>query len=611
MPKKKRKTKRTAYKFLIALVIYLGVFSFFLLIILIHDLPDLNKLQTKEREASVIFESYDGKLIATYGDLFRKAVSYNELPHYVPEAIIAIEDKRFFEHSGIDIKGLIRAAFKNISSGRVVQGGSTITQQLVKNLFLSPSRSIRRKVQEVILAIWMEKKFSKKQILSIYMNRVYFGAGAYGIDAASYKYFQKSAKKLTLCEAARLAGLLKSPSQFSPFYNYEKSNERLKIILDQMVEKKYISEAEKDEAILESKKEIKITMSENRYFTDWILEKLPNLVSAVDKEDLIVRTTLDSRLQEKATEIIQKTLAEYGFKYRTGQMALIAMDKTGAIRALVGGASYGKSQYNRALALRSFGSAFKFFVFLSALEKNFSIDSKISDLPITIGHWHPKNYGYKPLGNISLRMAFYKSVNTATVRLAREVGFDYIIKRAHDLGIQNSISRTPAVALGGSDVNLLDLTASYGAVMKNGIKMIPFGVISVKNKKGKFLYKACYENHPRVIKPDIVNNMKILLKDVVEKGTARRARLPQEAFGKTGTSNNSRDASFIGFSGPLIVGIWNGNDDNSPMNKHATGGFLPAIVWKNFMLYALGYAKNSKKPQQKKKNLSDFVHNLF
>lgn len=586
----------------------LGVFSFFVLILLIHDMPDLDKLQTKERSASIIFESYDGKLIATYGDLFRKPVNYDDLPHYVPEAIIAIEDKRFFHHAGIDIKGLFRAMFQNIASGRVVQGGSTITQQLVKNLFLSPSKSIRRKVQEVILSLWMEKKFTKKQILSIYMNRVYFGAGAYGIDAAAYKYFQKNAKKLTLCEAGRLAGLLKSPSQYSPFYNFEKSTERCKLVLSQMVEEKYISEAEKNEALVEAMIILKpqVLIEENRYFTDWILEKLPNLVNT-ENEDLIVRTTLDSKLQEKAASIIRHLLREHGFKLKVGQMALVAIDKTGAIRALVGGVSYGTSQYNRALALRSYGSAFKFFVFLAALEKEFSIDSEISDMPISIGSWSPKNYAYAPKGSISLRQAFSKSVNTAAVRLSQKVGLNYIIKRAYDLGIQNTLNATPATALGGSAVNLLDLTACYGAVMTDGIKMVPYGVISIKNKSGKVLYKAYYKNHPHVISKETAVKMKILLKDVVEVGTARKAKLPCDAYAKTGTSNSSRDASFIGFAGPLIVGVWSGNDDNSPMNKRATGGFLPALVWKEFMMYALGYEKE----RAPRKNMADFVHKLF
>ncbi|MDR2766237.1 MAG: PBP1A family penicillin-binding protein [Holosporaceae bacterium] len=592
--------KKTAYfnlpdrKRVIRIAVSLGVFAsvlgFFAFIFLIHDMPDLDNLETKGRRASVIFESYDGKTIATYGDLFRRVVKVDKLPRYVGEAVIAIEDRRFYRHCGVDLGGLLRAMATNLISGRIVQGGSTLTQQLAKNLFLSPSRSIKRKVQEFVLAIWLERKFSKKQILSIYLNRVYFGAGAYGIDAAAYRFFGKTAEQLTLYEAAKLAGVLKSPTSYSPFHNSPRSDQRTSLVLSLMVEAKYISENEMKEALLEKNNSyrLSILMDENRYFTDWALEQIQGIVG-VEDEDVIVRTTLDSRLQKNATYIIRKTLNEVGFKNGVHQMALAAMDKTGAVRAMVGGHTYGISQYNRALAQRSFGSAFKYFVFLTALEKGVDVNDHISDMPISIGNWSPKNYHYKSIGSVTVTEAFVKSINTCVIRLAQKVGMDAVIRKAEELGITSEIDRNYASALGASCVNLLEITACYGASMTDGVKVSPFGIISIKNQRGKMLYRAQQRQNRRVISPEGCRKMKLIMRELMERGTGRRARLPMVSYGKTGTSNDSRDASFIGFSPPLVTGVWAGNDDNTPMNQKMTGGVLPAAVWRDFMLSAFGY----------------------
>lgn len=599
-------------QFFLSALVFLGILMTLCFITLLHDLPDLDKLETKTRRASIIFESYDGKPIATYGDIFKKIVKLNTLPKHVWQAVVAIEDRRFFEHCGVDFIGLFRALYVDLQHRRIVQGGSTLTQQLAKNLFFSQNRSLKRKVQEVVLALWMEKKFTKKQILSIYLNRVYFGAGAYGIDAAAYRFFGKSATKLTLYEAAKLAGLLKSPVVYSPFYSQIKSEERAELVLSKMVEMKYITESQKNDAFVDASRKTKLSvlMDENRYFTDWVMEQVQNLVQA-DEEDLIVRTTLDSNLQKYATYIIRDTLNTKGFKLGASQMALVSLDSTGAVRAMVGGHTYNASQFNRVLAMRSFGSAFKYFVFLSALEKGIDPYDRISDMPIQIGNWSPKNYHYTSVGSVSVLDAFVHSLNTCTVRLAQRIGMEYIIDKAHTLGISNELDKNFATALGASCTNLLEMSAAYGATMKNGIKMIPFGVISIKNQKGRILYRAKKPPEVRVIDPEVCQKMKMMLRTIMERGTGKNAQLPIPSYGKTGTSNDSRDASFIGFVPPLVTGIWVGNDDNSPMKQQVTGGTIPALVWKEFMLSAFHYSHPKKSEIQqnpaKNKRISDFI----
>lgn len=618
MTKRKIFRRRNLKKFVFSAVIFSFLFGSFVFLFLFHDMPDLNNLESKGRRASIVFESYDGKNIATYGDLFKEVVTVDSLPRYVSDAVIAIEDHRFYQHGGVDFLGILRAMLKNLTSGRIVQGGSTLTQQLAKNLFLSPNRSIKRKVQELVLALWLEKKFTKKQILSIYLNRVYFGSGAYGIDAAAYRFFGKRAKNLTLFEAAKLAGILKSPTKYSPFYNKEQSNKRTALVLSCMRESKLISEEAEQEALQEIERPhtVAASMDENRYFTDWIMEHLEEIIQ-INDEDLIIRTTLDSNLQKNAIYIIREALNEEGFKNNANQMALVAIDKVGAVRAMVGGHTYSKSQFNRVLATRSFGSAFKYFVYLTALEQGMDIYDMISDMPLSIGNWSPKNYKYKSTGHITLMQAFAKSVNTCSVRLAQKVGMPAIIQKAHDLGINSELNNNFATALGGSGTNLLEMTAAYGATMADGEKITPFGIISIKTQKGEVLYKAQKDEHKKVISEEVCEKMKIMMKEIVENGTGRRARMPITCYGKTGTSNDSRDASFIGFVPPLVAGVWIGNDDNSPMNESMTGGRIPAIVWRHFMMSAFELESPSEKnsidrsaTQKKKTRLRSLIQNL-
>lgn len=612
--KKISKPKKGFWSFVVSSIIFSSVLCALFAVVLIHDLPDLDKLETNTRKSSIIFESYDGKTIATYGDLFRNAIQINHLPKHVWQAIVAIEDHRFFQHSGVDFLGIIRAACINLLSGKVVQGGSTLTQQLAKNLFFTQNRSIKRKVQEVVLSLWLEKKFTKRQILSIYLNRVYFGAGAYGIDAAAYRFFGKNAKNLTLYEAAKLAGVLKSPTSYSPFYNPEKSEQRTELVLSKMVSAGYINESQKIDALSTKDRSTKLSilMDENRYFTDWVFEQVQEIVRA-DEDDLIVRTTLDSNLQKYATYAVRDVLNKKGFDLGASQMALVSIDYTGAVRAMIGGHTYNTSQFNRALAIRSFGSSFKYFTFLAALESGLSCNDHVSDMPLRIGGWQPKNYHYTPEGSISLTKAFAKSVNTCAIRLAQKVGMPAIIAKAQQLGITTHLDTNLATAIGAGGANLLEMTAAYGATMTNGIKVMPFGIISIRNQKGKFLYKREKTLERRVVLSEVCQQMKHMMRAVMEYGTGRNAKLPMPCYGKTGTSNDSRDASFIGFVPPLVTGVWVGNDDNSPMKSKVTGGTLPAFVWKQFMMAAFNILIPNEivvQNPKKRNNMSKFIKSI-
>jgi penicillin-binding protein 1A len=578
-----------------AFLLLLVIGGFFVFLFFIHDMPDLDNLETKGRRASIVFESYDGKIIAAYGDLFKDIVNVDELPPYVGRAVVAIEDHRFYEHHGVDVWGILRAMYTNALNRRIVQGGSSLTQQLAKNLFLSPNKSIKRKVQEVILALWLEKKFTKKQILSIYLNRVYFGACAYGIDAAAIRYFGKKARQLSLYEAAKLAGVLKAPSTYSPFYNPAKADQRAELVLQCMVDAKYISEDEMKEAILQKDKlgKVRVPIDENRYFTDWALEQVQDLVGP-EYEDIIVRTTLDTRLQKGAIGIIKNIIGEHGFKNKATQMALVVIDKAGAVRAMVGGHSYGASQYNRALAVRSFGSAFKYFVYLAALEKGINIHDHVLDTPLSIGSWSPKNYGYRSNGSITLQEAFVKSVNTSAVRIAQKVGMNYIMQKSEQLGITTEISKNLASALGASGTTLLDMTACYGATMTGGLKVTPFSIMNIRTPRGKILYRAQHTKKTVVMSKSTCEQMRTIMHAQMQRGTGRNANISTlQCYGKTGTSNDCRDASFIGFINPIAVGVWVGNDDNTPMSPKVTGGFLPALAWREFMMMAFGYTNIS------------------
>lgn len=592
--KKNKKEKRLTLKSLARWIVIGGIWSAigvgFILLFFAYDLPDATQLENATRRPGVILKARDGTILATYGDLYGQTVKVETLPRHISEALLAVEDSRFYYHIGIDFIGLIRAIYANYRAGQVVQGGSTITQQLAKNFLFSEKRfnlndrSIRRKVQELILALWLEYKFTKKQILTIYLNRVYFGAGTYGISAASQKYFGKMPEKLTVYEAAVIAGLLKAPSRYSPLSDPAKANERAQIVLNRMVEAGFITASER-----KSLKDSQTHMTElnkaavfGRYFADWIIEQVWSYAQNVN-EDLVVETTFDPRLQRLAEVKLEDALKKNGQSSHISQGALVAMTPNGAVRAMVGGSDYRKSQFNRASqALRQPGSAFKLFVFLAALEKGISLKARISDAPIKIGKWSPKNFGWTSKGNMSFEEAFAYSINTCAVRIAQVAGPKAIAKVAQRLGISEIKTEDLSIALGTSETTLLELTSAFGVIANNGFKVEPYGILSIKDRKGNLIYLRKKLPPPRLISKENTLALLKLMQAVIHYGTGKNTKVDRPAAGKSGTTQKHKDAWFIGFTADLVTGVWLGNDDGSVMIK-ISGGNLPALIWGDYM----------------------------
>jgi len=593
---KKTRSRRPIIGFLLKSLLFLSIwgtiFFGFTLVWFTYDLPNINKLQMAVRKPSITIQAQDGKIIGTYGDLYEDMIRVSDLPPYVPQAFLAIEDRRFYSHFGLDIVGLIRAAYTNFRADRIVQGGSSITQQLAKNflvtqsLFTPQDRSLRRKVQEALMAIWLEWHFTKDQILTIYLNRVYFGAGTFGIDAASRKYFGKSAKQITVLEAAIIAGLLKAPSKYSPAYHPKRALTRAKVVLQQMVEAGFLQNTEtymkEGESIIANR-----NIEENqgiRFFTDWVYEVVPNYVS-VDDQDLIVVTTLDKTLQEKVEKVTLDKFSEMAKELGTSEIGVTLLTPEGAVKAMVGGQDYTKNQYNHVtIAKRQPGSAFKLFIYLAALESGLSPLTLVNDTPFTIGKWSPKNFRtYHPQGEITLEYAFAHSVNAATIRFAQHVGPERIAALAHRLGITSKISHDLSIALGTCETTLLELTAAFASIANNGKGVWPYGILEIRDKEGHVLYHRQETEEKALITPLHLQQIRQLLTAVVTQGTGRAAQIGVPIAGKTG-SNGDRDAWFIGYVvGGLVGGVWTGNDNNKPMKKVSTGGRLPARVWSAVM----------------------------
>ena len=551
------------------------------------DLPDLEKLETPLRRPSITILASDNSVIATYGDLHAGAVTFDKVPPYLIQAIIATEDRRFFDHLGVDLFGIMRAAFVNLRAGSVRQGGSTLTQQLAKNLFLTPERSFKRKLQEVLLAFWLEARFSKRQIFTIYLNRVYLGAGAYGVEAATKRYFGKSVLKAGLREAAIIAGLLKAPTRYSPFRNKKLSLKRADRVLNNMVIAGFLT---KNDALRASKEKLRFanqaTGTGARYYADWILERAVGFVGRTD-QDLIIKSTLSPRLQKIGEDQISATLKKVGQIRHVGQAALVSLSPDGAVKAMVGGSHYAATQFNRATqALRQPGSAFKLFVYLAALEAGMQPGDTVIDGPVSLKNWKPENYTGRYLGPITLRDAFAKSVNTAAVKLSEKVGRQKVIRAAKRLGITSKLIAHPSIALGTGEASLLEMTAAYAIFSNQGFPSWPYGIIEIQDSKNRVLYRRRPVKADPLVSKEIVNSMQSMLVNVVKTGTGRRARLDRPVAGKTGTSQGFRDAWFIGFTAELATGVWLGNDDSSPM-KQVSGGKIPAQMWRNFMMDAL------------------------
>ncbi len=553
-----------------------------------RDLPDIADLEkATQRKPVVTVQSSDGSILARYGQVHGRPVQVADLPAFVPRAFLAIEDRRFYRHPGVDLLGIMRAAMRNLAAGGIRQGGSTITQQLAKNLFLKRERTYRRKIQETLLAIWLEHHFTKDQILSIYLNRVYFGAGAYGIDAAAHRYFGRSIEKVTLFEAAVLAGLVKAPSRDNPVVAPKRAAARANLVLASMARMGWIT----DTTLLRSRRDtVQLRPRQEfytgaRYFTDWVLDRVDDYIGYYGG-DLIIRTTLDARLQGAAQAEVRRVLAANPSR-KVGQAAFVALSPDGAVRAMIGGRDYGDSQYNRATrALRQPGSAFKLFVYLSALESGMRPGDTVSDRPITVQGWTPRNAGRTHRGDVTFREGAARSSNTVAVALTERAGRKNVIQTARRLGITAPLRADPSLALGAHEVTLLELTGAYAVIANGGFGVWPFGIESIQGGDGEILYSRAGGGPGRIVQPRYVQGLNDLLTAVVAWGTGKRARLERPAAGKTGTSQGNRDAWFVGYTPELAAGVWLGNDDFTPMNK-VYGGSMAASIWRGFMLKAL------------------------
>jgi len=544
------------------------------------NLPETESIQIS-RQPSITFLDKDGRIIASYGDIYGKSIKYNNLPENLINAVIVTEDKRFFNHYGVDIKGVLRAIYVNLKERRIVQGGSTITQQLAKNLFLTPERSFTRKLHELILSLWLELRFSKKQILSIYLNRVYLGSGTYGVQAASEKYFNKKVEDLNLYECAVIASLLKAPSRYNPIANKKLSQERASLVLENMAKSQMISKAKVKEAKYNNKRYSKFTTppKSTRYFIDWLLPRVKAYVGEIN-EDLIVRTTLDVKLQKIAEDSLNKVTENFP---SADQSALVSLNLDGGVISMIGGRDYGDSQFNRVTqAKRQPGSAFKLFVYLAGLENGFAPDDLVVDSKIDINGWSPKNYKDKYIGEVSVKDAFSNSINTVAVKISEDIGREKVIKMAKLLGITSPILNSPSLALGTSEVNLLELTAAYDVLANNGNGVFVHGIRSIENTEGKNLFTRKIQGPGKILNSYTVKTMTEMMEQTIINGTGKKAKINRPAAGKTGTSQSLRDAWFVGFTSNIVVGVWFGNDDDSPMEK-ITGGTAPAILWGEFM----------------------------
>jgi penicillin-binding protein 1A len=545
------------------------------------DLPRPEEALVATRRPSVMLEAADGRLLSTSGDLYGERVRLAELPQHLPGALMAVEDRRFRSHFGLDPIGLARAAFANWRAGRVVQGGSTLTQQLAKNLFLTPERNMRRKVQEAMLALWLESRFTKDQLIEIYLNRVYLGAGAYGVDAAARLYFGVPARRVSLWQAAILAGLPKAPSRYNPRAAPDAAIRRGTEVLEAMASAGLITASRARE---EAEKMVLPPRSSGDagWFADWVQDDLGE--SFPGSGDLELRTTLDLKLQAAVENRLGALLAGAGAAAHVTQGAVVAIEaRDGAVRAMVGGRDYRQSPFNRATAARRQpGSAFKPFVWLAALEKGLDPSSTVSDGPLTLGGWSPGNGRWRARGEVSLEEALAQSINTAAVRvLLAAGGARPVAAVAERLGVHGRFPDNASLALGTAEVTLLDLVAGYAPFANGGMRVAPFGIARAEGR-GRVL--AVPMTAPeRVITPAQAAEMRRMLSAVVERGTGRAAAVRgQRVAGKTGTTQDFRDAWFVGVASQWIIGIWLGNDDASPMEE-VQGGGLPARLFRDIV----------------------------
>ena len=563
------------------------------------SIDNLDEVADKSRRPGVTVLAADDSLIAGYGDLYGARLTVNELPPELIQAVISIEDRRFFEHGGFDARGFARAMFANVRAGGIVQGGSTLSQQLAKNLFLTPERSYERKIKELLLALSLERRFEKDQLLTIYLNRVYLGAGTYGVEAAAQRYFGVSARNIDTYQAAVLAGLLRAPSRLNPDNNARAAHNRARTVLAAMVDAGFLTSDEAAQIARTrrpgrgdaAQPRARVSGQTRRYFSDWVLERAAGYAGNIGG-DLSVETTLDPRLQKLAEAAVAD--ADAG----GAEMALVAMRDDGAVLAMVGGRSYGASQFNRVTrALRQPGSAFKPVVYLPALEAGMTPDSPVRDAPITVDGWTPRNFSGEYQGTVTLREAVARSLNTVAVRVSEDVGRDRVVQAARRLGITAPLDPHPSIALGAGEVTPLEMASAYAVFANGGFAVEPYGIAEVR-QGADVLFRRDGRTARRVVSADAARHTTDMLRAVIDRGTGRRAAFGVAAAGKTGTSQDFRDAWFVGYAGNIVTAVWVGNDDNRPMNK-VTGSSIPADIWKRFMAGAMkvGVAEAERRPE--------------
>lgn len=561
---------------------------FFAFVTLAPRVPEDADLWAVNRQAAVIMHDRNGEEIAARGARYGASVSLSEMPPHLVDAFLATEDRRFYDHGGVDIRGLLRALWTNMRSGRVVEGGSTITQQLARNLYLSPEQTYERKAREALLALWLEGRYKKSDILSLYLNRIYLGAGAYGVESAAQTYFGKSAREVSLAEAVMLAGLPKAPSTLAPTQNPTGASRRAGEVLDNLVEIGEITDFDARNARANPPTLINQDTDKGLgYFFDYIAAKATAIAresGVATDSDLIVITTIDQKLQTDAENAVAAALTVDARLKGADQAALVAYENNGALRAMVGGRSYKESQFNRATqAKRQPGSAFKPFVYVAALRAGLTPQSRFVDQPIDIDGWKPTNYTDGYAGPVRLTDAMAKSINTVAVQVTEQVGRGEVVKAAKSLGIEADIPALRSIALGAVTLTLEDLTRGYLALANGGVKPATFAIERIEDRNGNVIYEREQENPERVIDKTQSRDMNHLLYQVMHSGTGARARLQnRQAVGKTGTTNDWRDAWFVGYTGQLTTGVWVGNDEYRPMEK-VTGGSIPAEIWKAFM----------------------------
>lgn len=593
--KKKKNPKKTSvfgwlFKWVFVLGAWAALFGLGLTAWYAAELPDITREAKFERKTNIIIKAADGSVIDRYGEISGDRITVDRVPDHLLKAVMAVEDRRFYLHFGLDPIGLTRAMVVNMREGRIVQGGSTVTQQLAKNLFLSRERTIKRKIQEAVLALWLEAELTKDEIMSAYLNRVYLGAGTYGVEAAANHYFGKPASQLDLRESALIAGLLKAPSRFSPTANPALARQRTEVVLAAMVDAGYISENQAKAPFTGPPRPAPkpVAAKATRYFTDWVVDGLDDLIGT-PQEDIIVETTLIPSVQEEAGKSLSELIARHGEEHRLTQGAILSLRSDGAVIAMVGGANYRESQFNRAVqARRQPGSAFKPFLYLAAIEQGWHPRNRILDEPFgPDSEYRPANFKDEYFGDVTLEEALTRSLNTAAVRLIMETGHEHVRGVARRLGIISPLGPDLSLALGTSGVSMLELTTAYAALANEGLAVYPYAITRITDADGTLYYERNMRRPTRqVVEKRDVRTLRQMMQSVVENGTGRGAAIEGvEIAGKTGTSQDSRDAWFIGFTDNVTTGVWLGNDDNTPM-RLVTGGSFPPRIWRRVTLAA-------------------------